>query len=210
MIGNGTFWMVERRREFKSLFLPARECMLGNSVRRRSAMSSARSDRLDASAYIERLDEVARQHAERRWGIGRLPRLVDPGLRLRFDRQREKLNQAVAADNPGIIKIQAEGMARAWQALDKAATAAGALPLKPEIWECRLPASGRIVAIVRTEAEARHVAPDRECWSLAEIALLIERLGDGVRQVKATFPGAAVIGLRPHELEELLDDEIPF
>ena len=36
---------------------------------------------------------------ERRWGIDRLPLLVDPDLRLRFDRQREKLNQAVAADN---------------------------------------------------------------------------------------------------------------
>ena len=165
-------------------------------------------DRQDG-AYLERLDEVATT-MERRWGIGRLPLLVDPDLRLRFDRQREKLNQAVAADNADIIKIQAEGMTRAWQALDNAATAAGALPLKPEIWECRLPASGKVVAIVRTEAEARHVAKDRDCWSLAEIALLIERMGDGVRQVKATFPGAAVIDVRKRELEELLDDEIPF
>ena len=35
-------------------------------------------------------------------------------------------------------------------------------------------------------------------------------MGDGVRQVKATFPGAAVIDVRKRELEELLDDEIPF
>ena len=101
-------------------------------------------------------------------------------------------------------------MTRAWQALDKAATAAGAEPLKPEIWECRLPASGKVVAIVRTEAEARHVVKDRDCWSLAEIAVLIERLGDDVREVKAAFPGAAVIDVRPRELEGLLDDEIPF
>ena len=147
---------------------------------------------------------------ERSWGIGRLPRLVDPDLRLRFDRQREKLNQAVTADNADIIKIQAEGMARAWQALDNAAAAAGAEPLAPVVWECRLPASGKVVAIVRTEAEARHVAKDREVWSLAEIALLIERMGDGVRQVKATFPGASVIDVRKRELEELLDDEIPL
>ena len=79
-------------------------------------------------AYLERLDEVATT-MERRWGIDRLPLLVDPELRLRFDRQREKLNQAVAADNPDIIKIQAEGMARAWQALDNAATAAGVAPM---------------------------------------------------------------------------------
>jgi hypothetical protein len=162
-----------------------------------------------AAAAVDRLDHVARS-LERKWGHDRLRLLVDLELAVRFDRQREKLNQAVTADNADAIKIQAEGMCRAWQALDQAATAAGAEPLNPEIWECRLPASGKVVAIVRTEAEARHVAKDRDCWSLVEIALLIERMGDGVRQVKATFPGAAVIGLRPRELEELLDDEIPF
>ena len=61
------------------------------------------SDNQSVTAIADRLDEVATT-MERRWGIGRLPLLVDPDLRLRFDRQREKLNQAVAADNPDIIK----------------------------------------------------------------------------------------------------------
>ena len=41
---------------------------------------------------LERLDEVAAT-MERCWGIDRLPLLVDPGLRLRFDRQRAKLER---------------------------------------------------------------------------------------------------------------------
>ena len=49
---------------------------------------------------------------------------------------------------------------------------------------------------MRTEAEAHHVARDGEVWTLAEIAVLIERLGDDVRQVKRRFPGSAVVEVR--------------
>ena len=80
---------------------------------------------MTTTTCLERLDEVAAT-MERCWGIDRLPRLVEPELRLRFDRQRAKLEQAIAADHAEAIIVQAEGMTRAWQALDKAAAAAGA------------------------------------------------------------------------------------
>ena len=120
-------------------------------------------------------------------------------LRIRFDAQKAKLDAAIAAGQETYIRAQAEGMRRAWLALDRAATEDGAQALAPEVWECVLPASGEVVSIVRTEAEAHHVAHDGEVWTLAEVAVLIERLGDQVRQVRRRFPGAAVVEVRDRD-----------
>jgi hypothetical protein len=163
-------------------------------------------------AILDGVDEVARQ-MERKWGVGRLRLLVSDTLRIRFGAQQAKLDAAIATDEPVYIRAQAEGMRRAWMALDRAATEAGAEPLAPEVWECVLPATGEVVSIVRTEAEAHHIARESEVWMLAEIAVLIERLGNGVRQVKRTFPGSTVVEVRdrsppPADLERA--DDPPF
>jgi hypothetical protein len=128
-------------------------------------------------AILDGLDEIARQ-MERKWGVGRLRLMVSDVLRIKFDAQQAKLDAAIATDQESYIRAQAEGMRRAWLALDRAATDAGAEPLAAEVWECVLPATGEVVSIVRTEAEAHHVARESEVWTLAEIAVLIERLGD--------------------------------
>ena len=146
-------------------------------------------------AILDGVDEHARQ-MERKWGIGRLRLLVSDSLRIRFDAQQAKLDAAIATNEPAYISAQAEGMRRAWRALDVAATEAGAQPLAPEVWDCVLPSTGEVVSIVRTENEAHHVARQSEIWTLAEVAVLIERLGNGVRRVKRTFPGAAVVAVR--------------
>jgi hypothetical protein len=146
-------------------------------------------------AILDGVDEAVRQ-MERKWGVGRLRLLVSDTLRIRFDAQQAKLDAAIATNEPAYIRTQAEGMCRAWRALDGAATESGAEPLAPEVWECVLAATGEIVSIVRTEAEAHHIARESEVWTLAEIAVLIERLGDGVRQVKRTFPGSMVVEVR--------------
>jgi hypothetical protein len=53
---------------------------------------------------------------------------------------------------------------------------------------------------VRTETEAHHVAREGEVWTVAEIAVLIERVGDQVREVKRVFPGSAVVEVRDRDL----------
>ena len=78
-----------------------------------------------------------------------------------------------------------------------------------------LPTSGEVVSIVRTEAEAYHVAREGEVWNLAEVGVLIERMGDEVRKVRRTFPGSAVVGVRPREpppppIDWARGDELPF
>jgi hypothetical protein len=76
---------------------------------------------------------------ERKWGIGRLRLLVSDLLRAKFDAQKDKLDAAIDVNREQYVRAQAEGMKRAWAALDRAATEAGAGPLSPEVWECVLP-----------------------------------------------------------------------
>ena len=139
-------------------------------------------------AILDGLDETARQ-MEQKWGVGRLRLLVDDALRAKFDAQKAKLDAAIATDQEIYVRAQAAGMRRAWQVLDRAATEAGAQPLAPEVWECVLPSSGEVVSIVRTEAEAHHVAREGEVWTLAEVGVLIERMGDRGAQGQADVPG---------------------
>jgi hypothetical protein len=80
---------------------------------------------------------------------------------------------------------------------------------------CALPASGEVVSIVRTEAEAHYVARAGEVWTLAEVGVLIERMGDQVRQVRRIFPGSAVVDVRTREpppppIDWERGDELPF
>ena len=108
-------------------------------------------------AIVDGLDQVA--HAmERKWGVGRLRLLVGDLPRAKFDAQKDKLDAAIESGRETYVRVHAEGMKRAWRFLDKAAAEAGHKPLSPEVWECVLPNTGEVVAIVRTEAEAHHVS----------------------------------------------------
>jgi hypothetical protein len=163
-------------------------------------------------AMVEGLDQVALA-MERKWGVGRLRLIVSDFLRAKFDEQKDRLDAAIQTGDERFITAQVEGMKRAWSALDRAAHDAGEKPLAPDVWECVLPSTGEVVSIVRTEAEAHHVARESEVWTLAEIAVLIERLGDEVRQVKRTFPGSAVVEVRdrdPPPIDWEKGDDPPF
>jgi hypothetical protein len=105
------------------------------------------------------------------------------------------------------VAVHGAAMRRGWDALDAAAIAAGAEPLRPEVWECVLPDSGDVVAVVRTEAEAQHVCRDMEVYTLPEIALLIDRLGDQIRKVKTLYPGATVAEITDRKPPEIFSSE---
>lgn len=106
-----------------------------------------------AKASLDRLDAVA-SAMERKWGIDRLPKLVDAPLAVRFRSQAERLDEAIRIGVLAAISAQAEAMLRAWNALDAAALAGGWKPLAPTIWEAALPETGEVVAIVRDADEA--------------------------------------------------------
>ena len=96
-----------------------------------------------AKASLDRLDAVA-SAMERKWGIDRLPKLVDAPLAVRFRSQAERLDAAIYLNVSAAVSTQAEAMLRAWNALDAAAITAGWKPLAPTIWETVLPETGEI------------------------------------------------------------------
>ena len=74
-----------------------------------------------------------------------------------------------------------------------------------------MPTTGAIISLVRTEAEAHHVARECRVFTTADIAQLIGAAGSGVLEVKRVFPGAAITGIRrkaPIDWER--GDEIPL
>lgn len=151
-----------------------------------------------AKASLDRLDAIA-SAMERKWGIDRLPKLVDAALAVRFRSQAERLDEAIRSNVSAAVSAQAEAMLRAWQALDAAALDGGWKPLSPTIWETVLPETGEVIAIVRDADEAFALAKERKgvVWTLAEVAFAIEAFGDTVRATKEAFPGAEVTAVRP-------------
>lgn len=147
-------------------------------------------------SVIDGVDEVARQQ-EARWGVGRLELLVSNDLREKFRRQLKRFNDAITEHEVAQVRKSGEGMKRAWQALDQAATEAGAAPLSPEFWEVQL-SDGRVIAFCRDRVDAfavfragRYI----DVWSTQEVMQLIEKFPE-IALAKTTFPGATVVSAR--------------
>ena len=177
-------------------------------------------DTLTLKAYIDGVDHIA-QRMEAKWGVDRLPMLVDAETRAKFYRQGERMRDALEAcysakvitrDMLDAAAKATGGMERAWAALDAKATQAGETPIDPDVWEAPL-SDGSLVAIVQTNADASKVIRDgrlKNVWTMEEVARVIEMFPDFVRSIKETFPGATVQPVRSKRARAVLDDAIPF
>lgn len=170
-------------------------------------------------AYLDEADQTAAS-MEAKWGADRLRLLVPPDLREKFDRQRYLLNQAVWHGELEPVRRESMRMVKAWMALDRAAEAAGAKKLAPQVWEVGLE-DGSVVAIVpdlhhagAVVAEGRQV----QVYTLEEIARLIHAF-PAIVKAKQVFPGATVTATRRSisdpldavvDTQELLDDAVEF
>ena len=176
---------------------------------------------MTGQAAIDGVDAVAIA-MEARWGAGRLRLLVDDSLREKFDRQRFLFNAAIWHGDMQAVVLQSRRMIAAWQALARAAEAAGAPILSPEVWEVAL-ADGTVVALVRSPEDAHAVVADGRrltVYTLAELAIMLEQYQE-VTKVKVTFPGAEVTQIRQGisdplngirdgvSLDDTLNDDIP-
>jgi len=176
-------------------------------------------DEYKKRALADGVDALAKT-MEDKWGIDRLPLLVNDQLRAAFYRQQALFNEAITSGSAVVLDLQCGGMKRAWQALDQAAAQAGHNPVSADVWELKLPHSGKIIAIVKTSAEAHLVeTPKRETWTLSEIAHLIDGMDDKVAEIKRVFPGAEVTAIHktqtpPAAQEKPFDwskgDALPF
>jgi hypothetical protein len=145
---------------------------------------------------IDEVDLVAIE-MEKKWGCDRLRLLVPKELREKFDRQRYLFNQAIYHGDLEEVRQESRRMIKAWRAADKAAEETGAKTLPPEVWEVTTP-SGKVVAIVRTNADARHVIVEGRTTAvflLEEIGRLIEGF-PALAKAKEAFSGISVTKVR--------------
>ena len=157
--------------------------------------------------------EVSEIEAE--WGIDRLPDLVDMELRDRFNRQMQKLNDAIRADDGHEVKRQVVVTLKGYAKLIEVATANGHKPLTGEAWEAQVD-DGSIVCITRNPDEACKAARERKgvtVYSVDEVARIItmwqrDNVDGMVAATKAAFEGAQVAAARYKD--EVKDDELPF
>ena len=183
--------------------------------------ASSHGTYISGQAAIDGADAVAIA-MEARWGAGRLRLLVPAELRERFDKQRFKFDAAIWHGDMESVKREASRMITAWQTLARAAEAAGAPLLSPEVWEVAL-ADGTVVALVRSPEDAHAVVADGRrvmVYTLAELAIMLENYQE-VTKVKITFPGAEVVQIRRDisdplngirdgvSLDDTLNDDLP-
>lgn len=168
-------------------------------------------------SVVEDVDHIASK-MELKWGCDRLRLVVTAPTRERFDLQRELFNDALFSNDFGKIREHGSAMCRAYSILDEEARALGYEPLKPEVWEART-ASGKVIALVRSNDEAHNVVTEgrhTEVWTIGEIARLIEGPWKSVGKVKEVFPGAFVADAKTQNALNAaaegveLNDEIPF
>jgi hypothetical protein len=151
---------------------------------------------------------------EAKWGVDRLPWLVEQGLRGRFEAQMDLLNKAIEDQHD--VEHQVSVTLRGLAALEQAAIAAGHKPLTGEYWEAAMD-DGKVLAITRSNYEAGKVAKENRemvVYSIDEIAAIVsgwrkDKAGQVAEMAKEMFPGAAVEKVRTRTEKEL-NDEIPF
>jgi len=147
---------------------------------------------ISGRSYIDGVDAVA-VRMERKWGCDRLRLLVSHEMREKFDRQRYRMAAAVHNGELHEVQRECERMVVAWSKLNEAAEAAGAEPIKPEVWEVTLE-DGSVAAIVQTTAEAHAVVAEGRqvaVYGLDEIARMLWTY-PGVLKAKKLWPGATV------------------
>lgn len=165
------------------------------------------------SAIVD-YDRIASEF-ERKWGVDRLPELVDAELRERFWETIHRLNVAIDKNDPDEVRRHADAAARGWYALDHAASAAGALPPSGEGWDARIDET-RVLRVCRTVEDAsvsQRERPDVVAVSVDEIARIwnIWDERDIIAMAKKAFPGAEILEARAKSNEKgEPNDAIPF
>lgn len=163
--------------------------------------------------HLVEYDRVVSDY-ERRWGVERLPLLVTPELRDRFWAQMDKLNAAIAADNPGEVEHQVAVTLRAYAKLEQVARELGGQELSGDCWTAPMP-DGRVLAVAQSDKEVGRVKrdlPQAVVYSVEELARIIPAWeadqAETIRAVKDVFPDATVTAVKV--TKEELNDEIPF
>ena len=180
------------------------------------------------AGVVNRVDQVA-QDMEVKWGVGRLPYLVDQPWTEKFLSQRRKFHSAVHEGSPADVEIEGQRMINAWTYLDGLASSAGRRPLTGPsglqfpLVEGLLP-DGTLMMVVSGHTEAHTLAKWRkevgdtrkaQIWAVEEIMGLLKHAPSmqTLALAKEAFGEAVVESVRESPLEAMgsfINDEIPF
>lgn len=166
-------------------------------------------DRKPIQDALEPLDRVAVE-MEGKWGVGRLPRLVTPEMAAKFSSAREKLDEAIRANDLSAVVAKASVLIRGWQALDQAATDGGHKTYPEAVWS-KLH-RGTKYTIVLDRADVSKVAKDSKhpatVVTLDELLVVWDDFQGRrvIEETKTLFPGATVEKAGIKEM----DDDIPW
>ena len=161
---------------------------------------------ITGQSFIDQVNLLA-EEMECKWGAGRLRLVVSQELRDKFDRQRYLFNQAMTFGELEDVRVQAERMAKAWKALDKAADASGAVPKSPEVWDV-ISEYGNVYAIARNNDEAKaygRLGRPARIFSVEEICRILDAQ-TFVGEVKGHFQEAEIVDYRVRAVGDVLDD----
>jgi hypothetical protein len=142
------------------------------------------SDYSLAKAILDGVDETIAA-SERQWGVDRLRLLVADDIRARWDRQWQSWCRAVESNDLAGIQKHGAAVRRAVAALEA---------ISPVVWETAY--EGRVIAVVRTSAEAYAVATQGrgvEVWTLDELVRVALPRTAMIAAAKEVFPGAEVV-----------------
>lgn len=163
------------------------------------------------ASKLQHLDAVAHE-MEIKWGVDRLPTLVDADLAAKFTAQAKLVDDAIAGGRREEIELRAEGMIRAWQALDTVAEARGALPMFKLVWDGRL-SDGRRVALVREDSgymAGKHASGADLVFTFPEVLRLIEGMPEMLLEAKMKLGGTVTGVSDKPPLDFAVGDEVPF
>lgn len=157
------------------------------------------------------LDRVATQ-MDQIWGVDRLVALQSPTVAAKYGARMAELNAAISACDPEaaakVVSILIANLHR----MNELALEAGHKPIIAELWEAEI--DGFHFGILRDAdawPAARAQRPGLTIFNMREVANALKSYGDLVVAAKQAFPGAQVAAVRQRtELEESLDDEVPF
>jgi hypothetical protein len=156
------------------------------------------------------LDRVA-MDMDRIWGVDRLVELQTPAVAAKYGARMAELNAAIVASDPestaAVVAILIANLRR----MDALAREAGHQPLQPEVWTFDV--DGFRFGLMREGGDwpaAQAAMPGLALFSPREIANALKAYRGLVADAKRAFPGREAKPRQRTELEESLNDEIPY
>ena len=155
--------------------------------------------------WINHLDDCALDY-EARWGIGRLPQCVAVDVQVKWETQREKLQNAINTRNIKLIAELVNGTIRGYAKLEELALADGHKPAKPDFLAVQHEESGQVYHITTNNENASRASQNGvKVYTLKEVVNILHAQ-DNINAIKDVFPKAKVTGVEWNGEE----DEIPF